>query len=235
MSSQLTIDKKDEMLAAEYALGTLPHGERISLEKRIVAEAGLRNRVAWWNSQFVTLVDEVEPVEAPASVLRKVEERLFTSSSSNASIWSSLGFWRGLSIASLAGLIVVGGLYANNVIAPQQPASGNVFVAQMAGEDSDLRLVAYYDDDAKKLRLKRTAGEAAQNRDFELWIIAGSEDPVSMGVLPTDDIYEVDVPEELQAAMSSEAVLAITDEPEGGSPSGKPTGAVLAAGPVQQI
>jgi anti-sigma-K factor RskA len=56
-----------------------------------------------------------------------------------------------------------------------------------------------------------------------------------MGVLPTDNIYEVDVPEELQAAMSSEAVLAITDEPEGGSPSGKPTGAVLAAGPVQQI
>ncbi|WP_026480976.1 anti-sigma factor domain-containing protein [Ahrensia sp. 13_GOM-1096m] len=235
MSSQVTIDEKDEMLAAEYALGTLPHGERVSLEKRIVTEANLRNRVAWWNSQFVTLADEVEPVEAPASVLRKLESRLFTSASTEAGWWRSLGFWRGLSVASLAGLIVVGGLYANNVISPPQRDGGNVFVAQMAGENSDLRLVAYYDDSAKKLRLKRTAGEAAESRDFELWIIAGTQDPVSLGVLPTDAIYEVDVPEELQAAMSSEAVLAITDEPDGGSATGKPTGALLAAGPVQQI
>lgn len=235
MSPQLTMNEKDELLAAEYALGTLPHGERVSLEKRILVEADLRSRVSWWNAQFVPMADEIEPVEAPLSVLRKVENRLFTSSSSGASWWNSLGFWRGLSVASIAGLIVVGGLYANNPATPPSDAPGNVYVAQMAGENSDLRIVAFYDDSAKKLRLKRTAGEAAQSRDFELWIIAGSENPVSMGVLPDEAVYEVDVPEELQAAMASDAVLAITDEPDGGSPSGNPTGAVLAAGPVQEI
>jgi len=41
------------------------------------------------------------------------------------------------------------------------------------------------------------------------------------------------VPDDLRRRVAG-AVLAISDEPEGGSPTGAPTGDVLAVGPVQE-
>lgn len=232
MSSPGNIKERDDMLAAEYALGTLPHGERVLFEKRLKDDRALQDRVAWWNRQYMPLGEEIDPVAAPASVLAGIETRLF-SSPSRSSWWESVAFWRGLAVASLAALIVVGGLFANSV--SDQPSQGEVFVAQVAGEASDVRLAAFFDDSTNTLKLNRTAGEAATGRDFELWIIAGDGAPVSLGVLPRDNSFQITVQPEIRAALSGGSVLAISDEPAGGSPTGQPTGAVLATGAVTKI
>jgi anti-sigma-K factor RskA len=70
---------------------------------------------------------------------------------------------------------------------------------------------------------------------LELWLIEGDAAPVSLGVLPEAPQARVPLDRALAARIAAGALLAISDEPEGGSPTGAPTGAVLAAGPVQEI
>jgi anti-sigma-K factor RskA len=56
-----------------------------------------------------------------------------------------------------------------------------------------------------------------------------------LGILATDEtINEIIIPESLRIKMVG-ATLAISDEPAGGSPTGAPTGAVLAAGEITTL
>lgn len=233
MSSPANIDERDDMLAAEYAVGTLPHDERVSFEKRLAGNPALQERVAWWDRQLAPLAEAIEPVAPPSSLQARIQSRLFGPELERTQWWDSVGIWRGVAIASLVGLIVAGGLLFNTVreAAPDR----NVLVAQVAGQTSDVRLTALYDEGTSKLRLKRTAGQAAAGRDLELWIIAGGNAPVSLGVLPASSNFEIEVPAALQASLVDGAVLAISDEPSGGSPTGQPTGDVLATGAVTKI
>ena len=65
-------------------------------------------------------------------------------------------------------------------------------------------------------------------------LIDGDAAPASLGVLPDDPHAVLEVAEGHRAAMPN-ATLAISDEPAGGSPTGLPTGDVLAAGQVSSI
>ena len=232
MSSPANINERDDMLAAEYAVGTMPHDERVAFEQRLAGDRALQERVAWWHGQFAPLGEAIEPVVPPTSVLSNVQSRLFGTAPAS-SWWDSVGIWRGVAIASLACLAVAGGLLFNTV-RELSPDAG-VLVAQVAGQNSDVKLTALYDASASKLRLKRTAGQAAVGRDFELWVIAGGNAPVSLGVLPGSSNFEVEVPSDLRASLVDGAVLAISDEPSGGSPTGQPTGDVLATGAITKI
>ncbi len=222
------------MLAAEYALGTMPHGERALFTRRLIDDANLLARVEWWNEQLIPMSDEIVPVNAPASVLQDIEHRLFSSTTAKQPWWNSLGFWRGLSVASLFGFIVLGGIVANNQFNSKAPTA-QLLMTQISGDASDVKVAALYDATSKTLKLNRTSGKAAINRDFELWVIAGDSPPVSLGVLPLNANVEIAVPAQLYEAFSAGAILAVSDEPTGGSPTGQPTGAVLATGEIVSI
>ena len=78
------------------------------------------------------------------------------------------------------------------------------------------------------------AGAPAPDRDFELWLIDGDAPPVSLGVLPFTAKPVIAVGESLRDKLPT-GVLAISDEPKGGSPTGLPTGPVLATGKVTAL
>ncbi|MGB7433418.1 MAG: anti-sigma factor, partial [Ahrensia sp.] len=148
--------------------------------------------------------------------------------------WETVGFWRGLSIASVAALFFVTSLMALNTqtspVAPQQR-----LVAQLSGADSVLRVTAAYDPETQTVRINRTAGAPNADRALELWVIAGDDAPVSLGLLPDEATGEIDVTDEIAQRILANAIFAISDEPQGGSPTGQPTGAVLATGSVAEI
>ncbi len=219
--------REDNLLAAEYVLGVLPHAERQTFAQRLEREPDLQRRVTMWEQHFDPLVDEYVPVAAPPSVWHAIENRLFPAQV-KASWWNNLLLWRSLAGGALTAALLFGAVLVN------QPATreGDL-VAQVAGE-SDVKLVALYDPANATLRLNRTAGTAQQGRAFELWLIAGQDAPVSLGVLPADNTQRILVPEALRAKLQN-AVLAISDEPMGGSPTGRPTGAVLATGALTSI
>lgn len=93
---------------------------------------------------------------------------------------------------------------------------------------------ATYDEATGRLFVEREAGAAASGRDLELWLIARDDAPVSLGVLPDEERGVLPVPDTLRDRFAGSAI-AISDEPEGGSPTGAPTGDILAVGQVRDL
>ena len=221
--------QSDMLLAAEFALGVLQGAERAAFAQRMAQDPALAAEVRGWEEEFANFSNEVAAVAPPKSVQQGLETRLF-GQIEKPSLWNSLNLWRGLAIASLAAVIAVG---AWNFRSPPEQ-KGEALVAQVAGEANSVKLVAFYDDIKNELRLNRTEGTAAEGRSFELWLIAGTDAPVSLGVLPAANTVRLAVPEPLRAKFKG-GVLAISDEPAGGSPTGAPTGAVLATGQLSAV
>jgi anti-sigma-K factor RskA len=231
MTDSTLLPKEDDLLAAEYALGVLQGEAREAFARRVDADASLAAMVRQWDEHFVNFAEDIAPVAPPRSVEVAIEQRLFTSvTAAKTSFWNSLGFWRGLAMASLATVVALG---AWN-LRPQTDSASSGLVAQVAGETNAVKLVAYYDAAKGELRLNRTEGTHASGRSFELWLIAGTDAPVSLGLLPADKNGAFVVPVNLRSKLK-DGTLAISDEPQGGSTTGAPTGAVLATGQLTNV
>jgi anti-sigma-K factor RskA len=206
-----------DLMAAEYVLGVLDAAERAGAEARIAADPAFAAMVEGWAARLSPLDAEYPEVPAP-NVLPAVEARLFGASAAPPAparrIWSWLtGALAGMAVAAAAVVAVV------LVAPPQGPAP---LTATISG-DAPVAFAATWDGSA--LTVVRTAGaDPAAGQDYELWLIVGEAAPVSLGLLrgaavarPLDDL-------------PTGAVLAVSLEPEGGSPTGAPTGPVLAVG-----
>lgn len=217
-------DDDPVMLAGEYALGVLSPEETRAVAARLVADPLLRAEVAQWQHDLSALAEAVPDVAPPPGVFARLEARLFPEI--RQSFWRRLGIAPALAGALVAALVLV---FASNLGLlltddPGQPV-------RIAAADDSLVIAALWDADAGRLTLNREAGVAPDGRVLELWLIAGDAAPVSLGVL-ADSGATVVTPDATLAGLIPGAVLAISDEPPGGSPTGAPTGSVLATGQV---
>jgi anti-sigma-K factor RskA len=222
--------EKDNITAAEYALGVLQGPARDSFAKRIANEPALAAIVRQWDEHFADFAGEIASEQPPQHIEKALENRLFPADP-KPSLWNSLGLWRGLAIASLATALAVGTWSLQP--SPEVP-TGKAMVAQVAGEQGAVKLAAYYNPANGELRLNRVEGAAVSGRSLELWIIAGQDAPVSLGVLADATNSRVTVPAALREKFTK-GILAVSDEPLGGSTTGAPTGAVLATGALTQV
>jgi anti-sigma-K factor RskA len=228
----------DEILAAEYVLGVLPDDERRVVSERIDHDADFARLVDEWEVHFAPMAAAYQPVEAPAAVKRAIDGRLFSGGRADAArtkkagIWTSLNFWRGLAAAAILS-------HAISVAVPYFLPSGGApstqFVASLAAEGSDVRYLALYDPQHQDVGMSHVSGERGAGKDFELWMIEGDKPPVSLGVIPVGPAVHIAVARDLRARLEAGAVLAVSVEPAGGSPTGQPTGPVVAAGDLKTI
>ena len=232
MSAGNPMNEDDKMLAAEYVAGLLSVADRAAFERRLGVEPALREEVRFWDEQLLPMTEEIKPVVAPPRVYAGIEARLFQQPSKTASVLQSLLFWRSLSFASLAALAVAGILYVQTPQIGTGPSQN--FVAELSGPQDAVKLAVLYDGTKGEIKFNRVAGAPVSGRDFELWLIEGKNPPISLGVLPAQASGVIKVSDVLKAKLSG-AVLAISDEPAGGSPTGQPTGAVLATGNMNVI
>ena len=219
----------DRALAGEYVLGLMSETDSAAFEARLAEEAELRALVQAWAEDLVRLTDDVDPVEPPRHLQAQIEQRLF-GAPERASVLQRLRLWLfgGLVVAGLAAFVIFG----TDVLqrGPQMPGDP-AYVAQIEAEDQSLVLQAAYDAEAGQLHILRDAGAARPGRALELWLIEGGNAPVSLGVLSDEPHTVLTVATPLQDVLDG-AVLAVSDEPPGGSPTGAPTGDVLGVGEV---
>ena len=64
---------------------------------------------------------------------------------------------------------------------------------------------------------------------------AGGGSPVSLGLITTDIDQVMQLKPELAARMEKAWGIAMSVEPKGGSPTGKPTGAIVMKGPCVKL
>lgn len=213
----------DEVLAAEFALRLLEGREADEAHARILTDRAFADRVAVWNARFAELAEEVDEVSPSPAARRELMDRLFADPRRPApvpTLWQRISGFAGvvgLLAAALMGVL----LYMSE--------RGPVYVSEVVSEDGSFRYLAYIDTEAQTMRLVRTDGTPPESGTMELWGHAPDEPPVSFGVIPFDQRLAVPIPEVLRSTPDG-LVIAVSNEPEGGSPTGQPTGDVLASG-----
>jgi len=231
MSDETPDHEADKALAGEYALGLLSPDEAAAFEARLATDAQLRAAYADWAEDLARLTDRIEPVAPPPDSFGRIEARLFGPPRRPAGpVWRR---W-GLGVAVAAGLAVAVGLATGVLERGPIPPDTPSYQAELVAEDRSLVVSAAYDAGQGRLFVERQQGGPRAGRALELWVIAGEDAPVSLGVLPEAARADLDVPPALRGRLDG-AVLAISDEPPGGSPTGVPTGDVLAAGPITKL
>ncbi len=224
----------DRVLAGEYALGLMDRDAAAAFEARLVSEPELRALYAEWAEDLAGLTDALPEVAPPPAMQGRIEAQLFGANSVRRPFAGvrGLGWLVGGAVAGALSLYVVlnAGLLGQGPVPPGAPD----YVAQVEAEDGSLLILASYDEGAGTLSIEQRAGAAPAGRVLELWLIAGQDAPVSLGVLPDAGDALLAVDPAIGARMAG-GVLAISDEPPGGSPTGAPTGSVLAAGSVTPL
>ena len=69
----------------------------------------------------------------------------------------------------------------------------------------------------------------------ELWLIPTDGKPRALGLLQADHAVTITVPTALAPLARRDSVLAVSLEPPGGSPTGQPTGPVIASGKLENL
>lgn len=218
----------DDSLAAEFALGLTPADELGPLRERLRTDAEFAAAVAAWQQRLASLADDIKPVKPPRRAHKRLNRRLF--GAERRPLLQKLWVWQGISFAALG----LAAWISFSDLTPDQVPTAPVYATQISNADEGLTVLAVYDPSREALVLNRTDGGARAGRVLELWAIAPDAAPVSLGVLPDVPNARVTLPEDL-AEIAGTLTLAISDEPEGGSPTGAPTGEVLGAGAVSEL
>lgn len=225
----------DDALAAEYVLGGLTADERQAAARRIDTDAAFAGLVEDWEVRLSPMADGYAEVAPPAAAKAAIDRRLDAApaGAGRAGLWHSLVFWRGLAAAAVALLVFYAAI--TELAPPAQQNGGAQLVASLADAGTDVRYVAVYDPAHHRVGLSHLSGARAADHDFELWVIDGGNPPVSLGVIPVGNTVHVVLPQALYDKLRRGAVLAISLEPAGGSPTGRPTGPVVATGEARQL
>jgi len=223
---------EDELLAAEYALGVLMGPDRIATERRIASERAFALLVAEWEERLAPWAAEIPEVIPEPQVWERVVAALPTQTQRaqpRGGLWQSLAFWRGLTFATgaLAAACLAAVIYLG--VPQQQP-----LVATIEG-DGHRHFVATVDVRRAMVAVVPAAFSADATRVPELWLIPSDGRPRSVGLLRADRTVILPLSGELVALLTGKGVLAVSLEPPGGSPTGLPTGPVIATGALTSL
>ena len=228
-----------ESMAAEFVLGLLEGDDRAQAMRRLLAEPDFAADVARWRAHFGTMFDTWPDVAVPADGLARLERALLPPAAANDDrpsprLWQAIAALSSLVAASLVVAIALrpAALPPPTVQVAAKPAS--VLVAAIVPVKEGVPIGAVYDPASGALRVA-AAKLVDDAHSAELWVIAKDGVPHSLGLIaaaaPSESVVAVPV----RRGLSPGSTLAISVEPVGGAPGGKPTGAVIATGALVLI
>jgi anti-sigma-K factor RskA len=224
--------ERADALAAEYVAGTLRGRARHRFEALLPSHPALQRAVRDWQARLIPLTTSVPEVAPPARVWRGIEEQLWPAPAVQP-WWQRLGLWQALSGTALAGVVGLG-VMLNNPPPAQAPV---VVVLQATGGDPAVAgsVVASFSGDGRAVVARPLTRVALQtDRVLELWWAPEKGAPTSLGLIKADGttvLSRGQLPGGLRGSRIDH--MAVSVEPPGGSPIGKPTGPVVFYGKLQ--
>ncbi|ALI00925.1 anti-sigma factor [Pseudomonas sp. FW306-02-F02-AA] len=208
-------------LAADYAIGLMPAAARRRFEQLLLDDAELRIELAKWQESLASLNEPLVEVPVPDRVWTAINARI---EPQELHVPAKRPFWNWLritlAVCSLLVAVTLGILY--NRDSSQYSATLLSASAQPA-----LRIKAH----DNYLQVEPLALAAvAPGHSLELWAVPADGKPISLGVIPAGGKGQVALSEKQHALLGKPIALAVSLEPEGGSPTGQPTGPVLYQG-----
>jgi anti-sigma-K factor RskA len=220
----------DDMLAAEFVLGVLDATDRAGVTRRIARDNAFAALVAAWENRLVPWTADIAPVQPPLEVWNKISAALPQERTARPGLWSSVTMWRWLtfSTAALAAACLAVLVVFSNRPVPQP------LVATLAA-DGRSNFVVTIDPGRGAIAVMPAGYATDPARVPELWLIAPGDRPRSLGVINPSNAVTLAIPADLRPLATSQAALAVSLEPPGGSPTGAPTGPVIAQGKLTAL
>jgi anti-sigma-K factor RskA len=232
----------DDALALDWALGALGSAECAAAEARRQADPAFARLCDQWAAELLPLADEVEGVAPSPGLWERIEAGISPPAPAPAALpqrtawWNSLGLWRGASaaLAALALALLLTRPPAAPVPAPAPPQA-QLLAATLSAEGGAPLATAALDAGRSAVLVSPVGGGDLQGRVPELWLIPADGRPRSLGVISLGGVQQVKLPPTLLKLVADGAVLAVSLEPAGGSPTGLPTGPVVATGKLLRL
>jgi anti-sigma-K factor RskA len=230
---------EDIPLAAEYVLRLLDGAELLDARRRVAEDPAFAAEVAWWEERLAPLFDEFAE-EAPSPELwPRILRRLDEPGAAVVVLKRKLARWRAAATAAAVAAAVLLGLQ----LRPEAPAPAPLpqaqpaplLVASLVGEDAPEALTVAFRPNERELVITPARVEAPSGRARQLWLIPDGGQPISLGLVASDGVQRRTLPAAIATRFASGAIIAVSDEPTGGSPTGQPTGAVLATGGLNVV
>ncbi len=233
---RLTNDELRDRLAAEYVLGTMPARTRRRFATLLRQVPALRRAVAAWEERLMPLADAIPELAPPVRVWKAIEARVHPGGQAvSGGLWRSLAFWRLSSFASAAVALAAVLLLVTPGGPVPEEMPGRMVVVMNDVKTSQPAMTATWEPGQQGERIVRLRvlghAEMAPGTAWEMWMLPGrGGKPVSLGLITTHDTQTMVVPASLASRLDAADGLAMSVEPEGGSPTGQPSGPVLYAG-----
>jgi anti-sigma-K factor RskA len=229
-----------ETLAAEHALRLLS-GEELRTAAALEADdRDFARQVSRWRGRLAPLLGEVHPVEPPDALWQRIEQATGSGIWNVISLRRSRAVWRGVA-AGMTALAAAFGLIllqqprpSQQPVAIQRPAAPPL-VAMLGDTDKKMKVVASWDPASQRLVLAVAGDMPADPRHaHELWVIPANGKPRSLGTMGGGKQMHMRLADALSQLLQQGATIAISVEPPGGSPTGAPTGPVVASGSLDR-
>jgi anti-sigma-K factor RskA len=230
-----------DLLAAEYVMGVLDSAGRRRAEARLAVDEAFAREVAEWAARLGSLADEAGAVAPPTALWPRIAAALppaavaplpRTATPPHSGLWQSLAFWRtaGLGAGAIAAAAVIA---LALVLTP--PAAPPPLTATLMPQSGQAALMVTVDRGKDMLMVMPAKLAMPAERVAELWLIPPGGKPHSLGVVDAAQPRMMKVPAALMPALAPQTMLALSIEPAGGSPTGQPTGPVIASGMLHSI
>ncbi|MBU6249221.1 MAG: anti-sigma factor [Xanthomonadaceae bacterium] len=235
-----TDDSNSQLRYAEYVLGVLDADARAEVERDMASSDAVATAVALWQRRLLPLLAETSPVDPPEYVWHRIRHQLALDASPAAARpagasadrprwWNALRFWQGLglgaSLLAAACLVLLLAGPKPSVTAPSYLAS------TLAQGDGQVGWTATVDLNHQRVVIVPTRPQAiARDHAPELWLIPAGHRPIAVGMIGGDAPVTLPLDRQLLAGFGPGAALAVSVEPPDGSPTGQPTGPVIAKG-----
>lgn len=223
-----------DLLIAEYALGVLTPEACAEVEALAARDPAVQTALAAWQRQFDGWLAQLPEVSPSAHVWHSIEAQLFANAQPTERPlrrwWNTLGFWRWSTAGLAAGLLAVMFMFT----LPLRPVS-TPLLARLEQNDGNTLFTATVRPEDRVVLFVPTRASFWKDRSAQAWLIGKDGKPHSLGLLPADAAAGLAIPAELAASLGDGAVLAVSLEPIIGSPTGLPTGPVIAQGKISSL
>lgn len=231
----MTTDDDIDALAGEYVLGTLDPAERSVVAARRQREPALDAAIRDWEQRLAPLDAETREIAPPVGLWTRIERRLDAPVADRA-MPSEIGQlkrqvqrWRRAAIAAsaiAAALVVTVGV--REQLYRAQPTN---FVGVFQQGDIEPVFYLTINLQTRELTLRPVRAERQPGKTYQLWIASDQIGPApqSLGLVNADLAPTHKSLTGFDPALLRQATFGVSLEPEGGSPTGRPTSPALHA------
>lgn len=235
-SGTIPMPEDRDALAGEYVLGLIEGAERERLERRLEDDDDLALAVARWQARLAP-IDATAPtitpspalwpgIEAAIAIVAQPGRRSPAQTRSRfAGWWESVIVWRGAALAgALATLMLAAGLIGALDRAKRQP----VMVAVLLTDANVAAAVVNTFADGRVELLPLQSIAVPEGKALEIWTLWDrAVGPRSVGLIDRARSTPLRLD---QLPLGGDQLFEITLEPATGSPTGRPTGPIIAKG-----